>query len=102
MKTDRRHPLETLNDRLPLKLRSNWPQTLPKRVSDDLRHLIFRQKQIQKFMKCSKILISRLPAEDSSDWPETWAKRVSDDPQHLIFRRRNKKNSDLFVDHMII
>ena len=34
---------ETLNGRLPLKLRSDRPQTLPKRVSDDPRHFIFRR-----------------------------------------------------------
>ena len=87
MKTDRRHPLETLNDRLPLKLRSNWPQNLPKRVSDDPRHFIFRRKKIQNFVKFSKILISPLPHEDSSDWRETLPKHVSDDPRHLIIRR---------------
>ena len=37
-----RRPLQTLNGRLPLKLGSNRPQALPKRVSDDPRHFIFR------------------------------------------------------------
>ena len=36
--------LETLNGRLPLKHSSDWPQTLPKRVSDDPRHFIFRRR----------------------------------------------------------
>ena len=42
---DRRRPLQTLNGRLPLKLGSDRPQTLPKRVSDDPRHFIVRRKQ---------------------------------------------------------
>ena len=33
---------ETLNDRLPHKYNSDRPQTLPKPVSDDPRHFIFR------------------------------------------------------------
>ena len=37
--------LETLNGRLPLKHSSDRPQTLPKRVSDDPRHFIFRRPQ---------------------------------------------------------
>ena len=42
---DRRRPLQTLNGRLPLKLGSDRPQTLPKRVSDDPRHFIFRRQK---------------------------------------------------------
>ena len=42
---DRRRPLQTLNGRLPLKLGSDRPQTLPKRVSDDPRHFIFRRRK---------------------------------------------------------
>ena len=37
---------ETLNGRLPLKHSSDRPQTLPKRVSDDPRRLIFRRPKI--------------------------------------------------------
>ena len=37
--------LQTLNTRLPFKLGSVWPQTLPKRVSDDPRHFIFRRQK---------------------------------------------------------
>ena len=39
---DRRRPLQTLNGHLPLKLGSDRPQTLPKRISDDPRHFMFR------------------------------------------------------------
>ena len=38
--------LQTLNTRLPFKLGSVWPQTLPKRVSDDPRHFIFQRRKI--------------------------------------------------------
>ena len=41
---DRRHPLQTLNGRLPLKLGSDRRETLPKRVSDDPGHFIFRRR----------------------------------------------------------
>ena len=37
---------ETLNGRLPLKHGSDQAQTLPKRVSDDLQHFIFRRRKI--------------------------------------------------------
>ena len=37
--------LQTLNTRLPFKLGSVWPQTLPKRVSDDPRHFIFQRRK---------------------------------------------------------
>ena len=37
--------MKTLNGRLPLKLRSDRPQTLPKRVSDDPRHFIVRRRK---------------------------------------------------------
>ena len=37
---------ETLNGRLPLKHSSDRPQTLPKRVSDDPQHFIFRRQNI--------------------------------------------------------
>ena len=42
---------KTLNGRLPLKHSSDWPQTLPKRVSDDPQHFIFRRrkKKLAKF-----------------------------------------------------
>ena len=50
-KMDRRHPLQTLNGHLPLKLGSDRPQTLPKRVSDDPRHFIFRWKCFRNFRK---------------------------------------------------
>ena len=36
---------KTLNDRLPLKHSSDRPQTLPKRVSDDPQHFIFRRRK---------------------------------------------------------
>ncbi len=98
---DRRRPLQTLNGRLPLKLGSDRPQTLPKRVSDDPRHFIFRRKKNRKFAIFSKILIGRLPPEDSSDWPETWPKRVSDDPQHFIISTLKAIFFCLLVDHVI-
>ena len=37
---------ETSNGRLPLKHSSDRPQTLPKRVSDDPQHFIFRRRKI--------------------------------------------------------
>ena len=37
--------LETLNGGLPLKHSSDRPQTLPKRVSDDSQHFIFRRRK---------------------------------------------------------
>ena len=80
---DRRHPLQTLNGHLPLKLGSDRPQTLPKRVSDDPRHFIFRRNFFRILLQTLKV---RLPPEDSSVRRETWPKRVSDDPQHFIFR----------------
>ena len=43
LKLDRRRPLQTLNGRFPLKLGSDRPQTLQKRVSEDPRHFIFRR-----------------------------------------------------------
>ena len=41
----RRHPLQTSNGRFDVKLGSDRPQTLPKRVSDDPRHFIFRRRK---------------------------------------------------------
>ena len=74
--------LQTLNTRLPFKLGSVWPQTLPKRVSDDPRHFIFRRRK--NFFETSN---GRLPPKHGSDRRETLPKRVSGDPQHFIFRR---------------
>ena len=58
-KMDRRHPLQTLNGRLPLKLGSDRPQTLPKRVSDDPRHFIFRWNFVRYFCKVSRSVYPR-------------------------------------------
>ena len=77
---DLRHPRQTLNSRLPLKLGSDRRETLPKRVSDDPQHFIFRRTTK------SQTLTGCLPPEDSSDRPETWPKRVADDSKHFIFR----------------
>ena len=84
---DRRRPLQTLNGRLPLKLGSDRPQTLPKRVSDDPRHFIFRLFCFSNFLQTSKF---RLPPKDGSDRPQTLPKRVSYDSQRFIFRRLKK------------
>ena len=40
-----RHLRETSNGRLPLKHGSVRPETLPKRVSDDLQHFIVRRRK---------------------------------------------------------
>ena len=99
-KMDRRRPLQTLNGRLPLKLGSDRPQTLPKRVSDDPQHFIF---QFFVFVsKCLQTLKVRLPPKDGSDWPGTWPQRVSDDPQHFIFRPWNAMFFGFGLDHMMI
>ena len=77
--------------RLPPEDSSDWPQTWPKRVSDDPRRFIFRHQKHQNFANRSQTLSGRLPPEDGSDWAETWPKRVSDDPRHFIFRHLKKK-----------
>ena len=41
----RRSAFKTLNGRLPPEDGSDWAQTLPERVSDDSRHLIFRRPE---------------------------------------------------------
>ena len=81
---------ETLNGRLPLKHGSDRPETLPKRVSDDSRHFIFRRRKPKFFSIFLQTLKVRLPPEDGSVWPETLGKRVSEDPRHFIFRRQEK------------
>ena len=73
--------------RLPLKLGSDRRETLPKRVSDDPRHFIFRRRKHQATSIFCKTLNGRLPPEDGSVRPQTLGKRVSDDPRHFIFRR---------------
>ena len=77
---DRRHLLQTSNARFDVKLGSNRPQTLGKRVSGDSRHFIFRRRKL--FFESSS---GRLPPEDGSDRPQTLGKRVSGDPRHFIF-----------------
>ena len=53
---DRRRPLQTLNGHLPLRLGSDRPQTLPKRVSDDPRHFIFRRRKHRNVCDFSQTL----------------------------------------------
>ena len=82
---------KTLNDHLPLKHSSDRPQTLPKRVSDDPRHFIFRRRK--NFFETSN---GRLPPKHGSDRRETLPKRVSGDPRHFIFRRQKQMFDENF------
>ena len=79
---------ETLNGRLPLEDGSDWRETLPKRVSDDPQHLIFRrQKKNGNFFVPKKqffaILAKFLKSNDRTDVKiEFYAKKYT---YELIF-----------------
>ena len=81
-----------------VKLGSDRHQTLPKRVSDDPRHFIFRPFVFEFFANFQGLFTS----DDGSDWPETWPKWVSDDPQHFIFDPEAQNAFGFLLDHMII
>ena len=75
---------ETLNGRLPLKLRSNRPQTLPKCVSGDSRHFIFRHPK-KKFSRICWVSKNHFSSLFSFSFGGTTAKRTSKSDSSQFF-----------------
>ena len=65
---------QTLNGRLPPEDSSDWPETLGKRVSDDLEHFIFRRRKKKLAFFFSKIFAGRFLF--SRNWGFGGARRV--------------------------
>ena len=89
--------LQTLNTRLPFKLGSVWPQTLPKRVSDDPRHFIFQRRKI-----FSKLRTAVYPPNMAPIGAKLCQNAFQVIPDISFFDAKNKFSTKIFVKKIFV